>query len=216
MPATKLDAAFDHNAYEGFIFDCDGTLADSMPLHFQAWTETLTRKLGRPSDFTESLFYHFGGMPPRQIVERLNHDFGYNLPQAETAEEKEARFVELLPGIGPVPEVVEVLKGLGREAKVAVASGGQTDIVWKTLGLIGIAVGPDEVVKLVVGSDQVTQGKPSPELFLLTAKRLGVDPKRCLVFEDAGPGFVAAQAAGMDHIDIRPFRTSGVAAAAKY
>ena len=45
MPATKLEAAFDRNAYEGFLFDCDGTLADSMPLHFQAWTETLTRKL---------------------------------------------------------------------------------------------------------------------------------------------------------------------------
>jgi beta-phosphoglucomutase-like phosphatase (HAD superfamily) len=216
MPASKLDAAFDRNAYEGFLFDCDGTLADSMPLHFQAWTETLTRKLGRPSDFTESLFYHFGGMPPRQIVERLNRELGYNLPPEETAEEKEARFVELLPGIGPVPEVVEVLKGLDRTAKVAVASGGQTDIVRTTLGHIGIPVGPNEIVKLVVGSDQVKQGKPSPELFLLTAKRLGVEPTRCLVFEDAGPGFLAAQAAGMAHIDIRPFRKTGVAAAARY
>ena len=62
---------FDRKAYDGFIFDCDGTLADTMPLHYQAWSETLELKLGRPSDFTESLFYRLGGMPARQIVERL-------------------------------------------------------------------------------------------------------------------------------------------------
>ena len=59
---------FDSNKYDGFIFDCDGTLADTMPLHYKAWHETLDLKLGRPSDFTESLFYRFGGIPAREIV----------------------------------------------------------------------------------------------------------------------------------------------------
>jgi HAD superfamily hydrolase (TIGR01509 family) len=206
---------FDSSKYDGFIFDCDGTLADTMPLHYQAWHETLDRKLGRPSDFTESMFYHFGGMPARQIIERLNHDFGYGLAVELTAHEKEMRFVELLPGIGPVQEVVDVLNALPADAKIAVASGGLTEIVRQTLLFLGLAVGPKEKIKVLVGSDQVTHGKPHPELFLRAAELLGAEPKRCLVFEDAEPGFVAAKAAGMDYIDVRPFRAA-IPDAARY
>ena len=206
---------FDPSKYDGFIFDCDGTLADSMPLHYRAWSETLAAKLGRPSDFTESMFYHFGGMPAREIVAQLNHDYGYGLPVEQTAHEKEMRFVELLPGIGPVQEVVDVLNRLGPEAKVAVASGGLTEIVRETLRFLGLRVGPKEKIKFLVVSDQVTHGKPNPELFLHAAELLGVEPKRCLVFEDAEPGFLAAKAAGMDYIDVRPFRAN-MAAAAEY
>jgi beta-phosphoglucomutase-like phosphatase (HAD superfamily) len=206
---------FDPAKSDGFIFDCDGTLADTMPLHYQAWSETLALKLGRPSDFTESLFYHYGGMPARQIIERLNLDYGYQLAVEQVAHEKEMRFVELLPGIGPVQEVIDVLNRLGPEAKVAVASGGLTDIVRKTLLFLGLSVGPKEKIKFLVGSDQVAHGKPNPELFLRAAKLLEVEPRRCLVFEDATPGFDAARAAGMDFIDVRPFRAN-MAAAGKY
>jgi beta-phosphoglucomutase-like phosphatase (HAD superfamily) len=206
---------FDPGKYDGYIFDCDGTLADTMPLHYQAWSETLALKLGRPSDFTESMFYHFGGMPARQIIERLNHDFGYGLAVDQTAHEKEMRFVELLPGIGPVQEVIDVLNRLSPGAKVAVASGGLTEIVRETLHFLGLAVGPSEKIKFLIGSDQVTHGKPAPELFLRAAEMLGVEPKRCLVFEDAEPGFAAAKAAGMDYIDVRPFRAN-MPAAARY
>src|SRR5271170_1245880 len=109
-PAPSLISVVDRAACDGFIFDCDGTLADSMPLHYQAWSQSLREKLGRPSDFTEEMFYRFGGMPARQIVERLNRDFGYNLPPEQTAHDKEQVFLELLPEIGPVPEVIEVLR----------------------------------------------------------------------------------------------------------
>jgi HAD superfamily hydrolase (TIGR01509 family) len=205
-PRNTLISTFDRNAYDGFIFDCDGTLADSMPIHYRAWSETLAAKLGRPSDFTEAIFYRFGGMPARRIVERLNSDYGYNLPSEKTAHDKEMRFLELLSGIESIPEVTDVLRQLGLEAKVAVASGGLTEIVRATLDLIDIKVGPNEIVKFLVGSDQVGRGKPHPDLFLHTAKLLQVEPKRCLVFEDAEPGFLAAKTAGMDYIDVRPFR----------
>jgi beta-phosphoglucomutase-like phosphatase (HAD superfamily) len=206
---------FDPAKYDGFIFDCDGTLADTMPLHYRAWSETLALKLGRPSDFTEPMFYRFGGMPARQIIERLNHDYGYNLAVEQTAHDKEMRFVELLPGIGPIQEVIDVLNRLPSGTKVAVATGGLTEIVRDTLRHIGLEVGPAEKIKFLVGSDQVKHGKPAPELFLRAAQLLGVDPRRCLVFEDAEPGFLAAQAAGMDYIDVRPFRAN-MAAAARY
>ena len=214
-PAPSLISVVDRAARDGFIFDCDGTLADSMPLHYQAWDQSLREKLGRSSDFTEELFYRFGGMPARQIVERLNRDFGYNLPPEQTAHDKEMVFLAMLPRIEPVREVVDVLRHLGPLAKVAVASGGLTDIVGQTLRHIGITYGPGDIVKFVVGSDQVAHGKPNPELFLRAAGLLGVDPKRCLVFEDAEPGFQAAEAAGMAWIDVRPYR-SGLCSAAKY
>jgi beta-phosphoglucomutase-like phosphatase (HAD superfamily) len=210
-----MTITFDPTKYDGYIFDCDGTLADTMPLHYQAWSETLEAKLGRKSDFTESMFYHFGGMPARQIVERLNHDFGYGFQPEQFAHEKETRFVELLPGIGPVPEVIDVLNQLGPDAKVAVASGGLTEIVRETLQYLGLGVGPQEKIKFLIGSDQVAHGKPAPELFFRAAELLGVAPARCLVFEDAEPGFQAAKNASMDYIDVRPFRAN-MAAAARY
>jgi len=207
---------FDASKYDGFIFDCDGTLADSMPLHYRAWRESLDGKLGKPSAFTEELFYRCGGMPARQIIEMLNREHGYGLPVNEFADEKEARFVELLPELKPVQEVIDVVERLGPEAKIAVASGGLTFIVKQTLELLGLKVGPQEKIKFLVGSDQVLHGKPDPALFLRAAELLGVKPERCLVFEDAEPGFVAAKAAGMDFIDVRPFRKSGLHEAAKY
>jgi len=206
---------FDPAQYAGYIFDCDGTLADTMPLHYQAWNETLTKKLGPGHAFTETMFYRFGGMPARAIVQRLNQDHGYNLPPDDFAHEKEMRFVELLPGIGPIPEVIDILNQLPRDARVAVASGGLTDIVLNTLKFLGLRVGPHEKIKYLVGSDQVLKGKPDPALFLRAAELLDVDPRRCIVFEDAEPGFLAAKAAGMDYIDVRPYRAN-IPAAAKY
>jgi beta-phosphoglucomutase-like phosphatase (HAD superfamily) len=211
-----LGSAFDRADFDGYIFDCDGTLADTMPLHYVAWQESLLGKLGRPAvEFTEEMFYRFGGMPARRIVERLNQDYGYNLPPEQTARDKEADFIRLSAGVGPVPEVVAVLKSLGPGAKVAVASGGLSPIVLATLKNIGLQVGPGEIIQHLVGSDQVRHGKPFPDLFLHAAEKLGVAPARCLVFEDAEPGFLAAEAAGMRYLDVRPYRTN-LPAAAQY
>jgi beta-phosphoglucomutase-like phosphatase (HAD superfamily) len=208
-PLPDLNSAFNRADFDGYIFDCDGTLADSMPAHYHAWTEALADRLGRPAtEFSEGLFYHFGGMPARHIVERLNRDYGWNLPVEETAHEKEMCFLKRLPEVRPVPEVVAVLKSLGVAARIVVASGGQTDIVIDTLKHAGIPVGPDQVVKKVIGSDQIKRGKPDPDLFLHAAEVIGVPPARCLVFEDAEPGFIAARAAGMRYIDVRPFRAT--------
>lgn len=197
------DTNFDQ--YDGFIFDLDGTLADSMPVHFHAWTETLKRKSGQPSRFTEELFYSLGGVPAREIVAWLNQEHGYNLPIEETTEEKEALFLEFLGEVQPIEPVIKVVKQLGLQRKMAVASGGFTDIVRHTVGKLGLL----EYFPVLVGADQVSRGKPSPEIYLLAAKRLGVDPAKCLAFEDGEPGIVAARAAGMDVIDVKPYYCEG-------
>jgi beta-phosphoglucomutase-like phosphatase (HAD superfamily) len=216
-PLPDLAAAFDRRDYDGYIFDCDGTLADSMPLHYRAWTESLTHQLGRPvTEFTEALFYHFGGMPARHIVARLNQDYGYGLDPEKAAHEKEMHFISLMHhGLPPVPEVVAVLQTLTPPARVIVASGGLTNIVEDTLHHIGLEFGPGHIIQRVIGSDQIKRGKPHPDLFLHAAALLGVPPSRCLVFEDAEPGFQAAQAAGMHYIDIRPYRAT-ISPAARY
>jgi HAD superfamily hydrolase (TIGR01509 family) len=111
-----------------------------------------------------------------------------------------------LPGTRPIPEVVATLRALPAGAPVAVASGGLRAIVRETLGCIGLELGPGGQVQVMVCSDDVPRGKPHPDMFLRSAELLGVPAKRCLVFEDAIPGFEAAAAAGMDYIDVRPHR----------
>lgn len=197
------DINFDQ--YDGFIFDLDGTLADSMPVHYHAWTETLQRKTGHPSRFTEELFYSLGGVPAREIVDWLNKEHGYNLPIEETTNEKEELFLEFLGEVQPIEPVINVVKKLGLHRKMAVASGGFTEIVRHTVGKLGLL----DYFPVLVGADQVSRGKPSPEIYLLAAKLLGVDPTKCLAFEDGEPGIVAARAAGMQVIDVKPYYCEG-------
>jgi HAD superfamily hydrolase (TIGR01509 family) len=187
--------------YDGFIFDLDGTIADSMPIHFKAWTETIERKSDGPSRFTENIFYSYGGRPPREIISSLNDDYGYALPVNETATEKEARFVELMHEVQPIAPVVEFLRGLPVEAKKAVASGGLHEIVERTLQQLGVR----DLIQAIVGADDVLRGKPDPEGFNKAAALIGVPAHRILVLEDAEPGMAAARAAGMDFLDVRPY-----------
>jgi HAD superfamily hydrolase (TIGR01509 family) len=196
--------AFDRAAYDGFIFDCDGTLADSMPVHYRAWMTTLERKLGRPSvEVPWTLFQTYGGVAGHVLVASWNRDFGYNLPVEETVQEKAQAFLLLLHEVQPIPDVLALMKELASHGKVAVASGGLTCVVEKILGQLGLTIGERGDVKALVCNDQVAEGKPKPDLFLRAAELIGVPPRRCLVFEDAESGFAAARAAGMDFIDVR-------------
>jgi len=176
--------------FEAYIFDCDGTLADSMPLHYKAWCLALGE---HAADFTEAIFYELGGTPTERIVEILNDRHGYSMPPRETAEYKEELFVKMIPEILPIEPVVEIVNELHGTIPLAVASGGAREIVLKTLNALGIA----DKFDAIVGSDDCARGKPHPDPFLTAAQRLGVEPSKCLVFEDSKPGMEAAEAAGM-------------------
>ena len=179
--------------FEGYIFDCDGTLADSMPLHYTAWCTALKE---HQCDFPEALFYELGGVPTERIIEILNERHGYSMDPVKTSLEKEALFLKLIPQIAPIEPVVALVHELHGKNPLAVASGGNHEVVFKTLTALGIL---DKFDAVVVAEDY-SRGKPFPDPFLEAAKRLGLEPSRCLVFEDTQTGITAAEAAGMQWV----------------
>jgi HAD superfamily hydrolase (TIGR01509 family) len=186
--------------YEGYIFDCDGTLADSMPIHYLAWKKAVGEAGGQ---FPEDLFYSLGGVPSRQIVTLLNEKFGSQMDPEALSTLKEEYYVDLLTEVTPIEEVVRFAREVALFSKVAVASGGVLPVVLKTLKSIGLA----DFFSVVVTSEQVPRGKPYPDMFLEAARRLDVSPQACLVLEDSPAGFEAAKAAGMDYAVVaRPAR----------
>ena len=181
--------------FKAYLFDCDGTIADSMPLHFIAWTKILSEW---NCEFPEDKFYAWGGMPIVDILNTLNKEQGLNMPVPELMVRKEALYFELLHELQPIPEVLEhILESHGR-IPFAVVSGSARDSVEKSLEALGIL---DKFDTLVCAGDY-TKGKPDPEPFLLGAQRLGVAPEDCLVFEDTEMGIQSATAAGMASVKI--------------
>ncbi len=188
--------------FDGYVFDCDGTLADSMPLHFEAWTSYLEDAAGAPSRFTLEMFHAWGGRPEAEIFAALNRDHGYAIDPARGVREKEIRYRALLPRVRPVAAVADLARRLGAAgARMAVGSGSVRAIVEDTLRHLGLR----DYFSVIVAAGEVPRGKPAPDVFLRAAEALGVEPTRCLVFEDAPPGFQAAESAGMRWVDVRPF-----------
>jgi beta-phosphoglucomutase family hydrolase len=185
------------------IFDCDGTLADTMPLHYQAWCDSLAPH-GCP--FPEELFYEWGGVTTREIVTRLNARFGHALDPDAFTHTKEQVYARLIPQVGPVAAVIAEVERLHGRCPLAVASGGLRHLIEQTLRTIGIR----DRFEVIVTSEDVQRGKPEPDTFLLAAERMGVAPSECVVYEDAPSGLEAARRAGMRAIDVRPHLPSVV------
>jgi len=185
--------------FKAYLFDCDGTIADSMPLHYVAWK----RALGEHGcEFPEDIFYAWGGMPAAEIVATLSAQQGLALDAEAVAHRKELLYYQLLPQLQAVPEVLEQIElnwssGSSR-IPMAVVSGSTRESVTKSLELLGLL---DRFDTLVCAGDYA-RSKPDPEPFLTAAARLNVAPADCLVFEDTDMGVQAATAAGMASIKI--------------
>ena len=182
--------------FGALIFDCDGTLADTMPGHFTAWTSALRAGGG---DISEERFYANAGVTSAAIIDALNKDFGYGLDISKTVEAKERLYVEGLHEIKEITAVADIARAHAGKVPMAVASGGLRSVVHATLDAIGLR----PLFDAVVTAEDVTHGKPAPDIFLQAAALLGVDPKDCVVYEDGDPGIVAARAAGMRVVDVR-------------
>jgi beta-phosphoglucomutase family hydrolase len=184
------DLLLPDHPFAGYIFDCDGTIADTMPLHFQAWDRAM-RELG--GIFPEELFYSWGGKPTLQIVRELNAMYNLSMDPEQTVEIKERYYHDLIPQVLPIEPVVRLVKQFHGTAPMAVASGGYREIVIATLRALDLL----EFFDVIVGAEDVERGKPHPDPFLEAARRLNVEPSQCLVFEDSPLGMEAAQRAGM-------------------
>jgi beta-phosphoglucomutase family hydrolase len=182
----------------GLIFDCDGTLVDTMPLHYIAWKQAMA-EIG--IDFPEDRFYSFAGKPTVTIIETLCREQNIVCDPQLVAEEKERLFLENLESLEPVHSVIEIVHRERGKRKLAVASGGWRDIVKRSLAVLHL----DTLFDTIVGADDVVHGKPAPDVFLKAAEQLGLQPEQCLVYEDGDLGIEAAHAAGMQVIDVRPW-----------
>lgn len=183
--------------FHAYLFDCDGTVADSMPLHFLAWSQALGEW---NCTFTEERFYAWGGMPIPEIVQRLAVEQSLDLPVDEIAVRKESLYYEHLPRLTAVAEVLEHIDAQHGRIPLAVVSGSARESVEATLRALALL---DRFDTLVCSEDYV-RSKPDPEPFLVAAARLGVRPEACLVFEDTQLGIDAAQAAGMSWVRVPP------------
>ncbi len=183
--------------FAGYIFDCDGTLVDTMPLHYRAWDRAM-QQAGLKGTLSEELFYSLGGMPTKKVAAVMARHYGLTIDVDYVFHHKEEFFLEMQAEMKVIKPVVDFARKLHGRSPMSVASGGPRPVVKKTLELMMIA----ELFPVVVTPEDVTHGKPSPDMFLLAAERMGVAPERCLVFEDAEPGFQAAMAAGMQYVRV--------------
>jgi HAD superfamily hydrolase (TIGR01509 family) len=182
--------------FKAYLFDCDGTIVDSMPLHFVAWQKALAEH--GCTDFSEELFYQLGGLPVVAVVEQLNRRDGLNIPVEPFAVRKEQLYYDLIHELKAVPEVLEEIHRVHGSIPFAVVSGSTLESVEKSLNVLGIR----DLFDVLVCAGDYERGKPDPEPFLLAAAQLGVAPKDCLVFEDADAGLEAGKAAGMKYVRI--------------
>jgi HAD superfamily hydrolase (TIGR01509 family) len=186
---------------QAFIFDLDGTLADTMPAHFVAWTEVARR---HGLSFPEGRFYALGGVPTAKIAGMLIAEAGLALDPEAVAAEKEQTYVRALTGgavIRPIEPVVAIARAhRAAGSPMAVASGSVRRLVERTLAALAIA----DWFGAVVAAEDTPRHKPEPDVFLEAARRLGAPPDRCTVYEDTDVGLEAARRAGMRGVDVRP------------
>lgn len=183
----------DPDTHDAVIFDCDGTLVDTMPLHHLAWQASF-ELFNAPFQFTWELFVRRAGMTLEETVLELNREFGCHLPANEVAAAQRAEFRRQSAAIQPIQHVAEFARALAPKYPLAVASGSSRATVEDALtrtSLVGL-------FQTIVTPIDVANGKPAPDMFLLAASRLSVQPRRCLVVEDGALGLEAARAAGMD------------------
>jgi len=176
--------------FRAYLFDCDGTIADSMPLHYKAWKRALAEY---GATYDENLFYAWGGKPVRKIIADLNEMQGLSMPVESLAAHKESYYHEQLHELEAIPEVLEHIEAQHGRIPFAVVSGSRRSSVVGSLTALNLM---DKFDVLVCAEDYV-HGKPAPDGFLLAAQKLGVQPENCLVFEDTELGIQAATAAGM-------------------
>jgi HAD superfamily hydrolase (TIGR01509 family) len=177
--------------YELVIFDCDGVLVDTERLAIRIDRQVLEAMGWSLTE--QEVVERFVGCTPEHMTRELSAHLGRELPP-----DWDEQFTPLYRAtweaeLEPVPGIVAALDAIA--LRRCVASSGSHRQMRFTLGLTGLW---DRFAGRIFSAEEVAEGKPAPDLFLLAAARMGVDPSRCAVIEDSVPGVDAARAAGMD------------------
>ena len=187
----------DENA-KALIFDIDGTLVDTMEVHYKAW-QKMCAKHG--FDYPRDVFYELAGIPTYKLVPIINEKFGLNLDPQRTMEEKERYFLEIFDSVREIKAVADIAREYHGILPMSLGTGGRKDIAKMTIETVGLS----EYFPIMVAAEDVINHKPAPDTFLKCAELMGVDPHFCQVFEDGELGLEAARKAGMIATDVRPF-----------
>jgi len=180
--------------FGGYIFDLDGTLIDSMPVHYRAWDAAM-REVGIEGPLDEELFYSLGGVPTPIVAVKMAEYYGITVDADAVDRRKEALFASMMAEVEVIEEVVSFAREVAQRYPVAIATGGAVEVALPTIRNAGLS---DLFAVVITPADVAPgRGKPAPDMFLEAARRMGVPPEDCLVFEDAVPGIEAAKAAGM-------------------
>ncbi|HEU5077784.1 MAG TPA: HAD family phosphatase [Opitutaceae bacterium] len=185
--------------FAGYIFDLDGTLIDTMPLHYRAWARAM-RDAGLKEVLSEDLFYSLGGVPTRRVAELFAEHYGLTIDPERVMHEKELLYLELIPEVKLIEPVAAFARKIAATHPRSIATGGTPDIALPAIRAAGL----HDIFQTVITPMDVPagRGKPCPDMFLLAAERMGVPPEKCLVFEDANPGIQGALAAGMQVVHV--------------
>jgi beta-phosphoglucomutase-like phosphatase (HAD superfamily) len=183
---------------KALIFDIDGTLADTMSVHYEA-CQIVCKKRG--FEFPLSYFYAKAGIPTLVVFKMLMEDLKLPYDGLALGHEKEDVFLSLIHKVKPMPIVAELAKAYYGKLPMALGTGGGKDVATKIMQAIGM----EDLFDVMISADDVTHPKPHPETFLKGADFLNIAPEFCLVFEDGQPGIDAAVAGGMPFVDVRPF-----------
>ena len=185
--------------FAGYIFDLDGTLVDTMPLHYRAWDEAL-HQFGLTETLNEDFFYSLGGIPTRRVAELFGRHYGITLDPDKVMHVKEELYLRLIPEVKVIKPVADFARRIAVTRPCAIATGGTPEIALPALESAGLS----SIFKIVITPLDVPagRGKPAPDMFLVAARRMGVPPEKCLVFEDAQPGIEGALAAGMKVVHV--------------
>jgi HAD superfamily hydrolase (TIGR01509 family) len=182
---------------KALIFDLDGTLLDSMPLHYLAWKEICKEQLD--FDFTEEFFY--AGVSSDNIFKEIKEITGMDFLPHDLARQKELLYETKIHQLTLVQPVVDIAIAYHNKLPKAIGTGSPSEGSWMAIRAMGL----DKYFDILVSKEDVPNPKPAPDTFLRCAELMGVDPTDCQVFEDGDPGLQAARTAGMIATDIRPF-----------
>lgn len=183
---------------KALIFDLDGTLVDSMPLHYEAWKEVCAT---HGLDFSEEEFYSLAGVPSDRIFEIINERHGTDFDPQKHSRLKEDTYLKKIHKLQPVRPVFKLAVAYHGKMPMSIGTGSPGDHSWEAVKALGL----DKYFDILVSKNDVKVGKPHPETFLKCAEAMQVEPQFCQVFEDGDPGLEAARSAGMIATDIREY-----------